>query len=119
MIRARIHENRLILTADNASRASLAIELRQRDYDRIEQEIQDDLHEAFEFFQPEWIGALTDAPILVPCDSIDYSDEALKAGHPALYPEARVFWFPNYMIQDPWEALARFGRVVFVEAGAP
>ena len=55
---------------------------------------------------PEDIGALTDAPI-VSCE-IKYfedSDEIEDIG--------KVYWFPNYMVQDPLEILLKEGEVVF------
>jgi hypothetical protein len=60
--------------------------------------------------EPEWIGALTDAPIL--SDGLNYPDD----GGPAVVPGSSVWWFPDYMVRDPWEELAREGRVVFTLA---
>jgi hypothetical protein len=54
---------------------------------------------------PEWIGALTDAPIV--SDDCDLGDDA------KLTRIGRVWWFPNYMIEDPIVTLVTSGRVVF------
>lgn len=59
--------------------------------------------------QPEWIGALTDAPIL--SDQVN-SPDGLE------FPEVagRVWWFPNYQVESFAETLIRDGRVVFARA---
>lgn len=60
--------------------------------------------------QPEWIGALTDAPILT--DNLLFPDK----GDPTITPESKVWWFPNYMIESFAETLILDGRVVFTKA---
>src|SRR4051812_18821518 len=57
---------------------------------------------------PEAIGALTDAPILT--DDLSVEDD----GTPVVL--GRVWWFPNYQVEDPAETLANEGRVVFTLA---
>ena len=57
---------------------------------------------------PEWIGALTDAPIVT--DGCTWHDD----GSHEVY--GRVWWFPDYIVQDPIEALVDRGRVVFTAA---
>jgi hypothetical protein len=58
--------------------------------------------------QPEWIGALTDAPILT--DGFMYIDDVT----PNI--TGRVWWYPNYMVSDPAEVLCEEGKVVFTLA---
>lgn len=59
---------------------------------------------------PEWIGALTDAPIF--SDELDYcggdSDRVRSVG--------RVWWFPDYQILDPMQILLDTGEVIFARA---
>lgn len=58
--------------------------------------------------QPEWIGALTDAPILT--DDLVIEDDG-TANVPG-----KVWWFPNYQVESFAETLIREGRVVFTAA---
>lgn len=60
--------------------------------------------------QPEWVAALTEAPILA--DDLSYPDD----DEPTLTPESRVWWFPDYQIESFAETLIRHGRVVFTSA---
>lgn len=55
--------------------------------------------------EPEWIGALTDAPIVT--DEYTFTDDEKHEV------TGRVWWFPNYMVEDPVETLLERGRVVF------
>lgn len=103
----------LRLTLGNEGRAELAAALRDG-YSRAESLISEWLHEQFEFISPEEIGALTDAPILCDCDGLDYPD----TGEREIRDDASIYWFPDYMIRDPWGELAARGRVVFAKAGA-
>lgn len=57
---------------------------------------------------PEWIGALTDAPIVTNDFTLSDSGETTVHG--------RVWWFPNYCVEDPIETLVDTGRVVFTYA---
>jgi len=56
---------------------------------------------------PESIGALTDAPIIG--YDIGFTDE----GEVELYDESKIYWYPNYMIKDPWKVLLKEGEVFF------
>lgn len=58
--------------------------------------------------RPEWIGALTDAPIVT--DDLEYLDdgEAVVRG--------AVWWFPNYMVESFAKTLISTGTVVFTAA---
>lgn len=62
--------------------------------------------------QPEWVGALTESPILT--DDLRCPDSA----EPALSPESKVWWFPNYQVESFAETLIRDGRVFFTAAKA-
>jgi hypothetical protein len=59
----------------------------------------------------EAIGAMTDAPIL--------SDEVLRDESGSLVHVGRVYWFPNYAVEDPLETLWEKGEVVFAGEGRP
>jgi hypothetical protein len=103
----------LVLTASNDGRAALAEAARAGGYQRAEDEVSEALHEAYEFVRPEDVpGAMTDAPILVDSDALAYPDN----GERIILPGAKVFWFPDYMVTDPWELLRTRGRVEFEEA---
>ena len=54
---------------------------------------------------PEWIGALTDAPIVT--DGMTIKDDDTREVY------GKVWWFPNYQVEDPIETLVETGRVVF------
>lgn len=120
MINARYDSKRhaLVITADNAGRADLADRMRSArpqcsPYYYAESMVADWLHEAYEFVDPGHVpGAMTDSPILVDCDGLYYPDN----GERIIGESARVFWFPNYMVQCPWETLRNRGRVEFDEA---
>ena len=55
--------------------------------------------------------SVTDAPII--CDDAHTIDDE---GTFVVYPEAQVWWFPNYMIEDPVNTLMTLGEVVFMAA---
>lgn len=58
--------------------------------------------------RPEWIAALTDAPILTDDLSFEEDGTALVCG--------RVWWFPNYMVESFAETLINTGSVIFTAA---
>lgn len=62
--------------------------------------------------QPEWIGALTDAPVLTDC--LEYPDD--YNAPPTV--TGTVWWFPNYMLESFAETLIKTGRVLFTKAPA-
>jgi hypothetical protein len=108
----------LVITASNRGRADLADAYRRGNngptsgYYYAESHIAECFHEAYEFVDPGDVpGAMTDAPILVDSDGIARPDN----GETIILPEARVFWFPNYAVEDPWETLKNRGRVEFSE----
>lgn len=115
MIKARYDSKRhaLVITADNAGRRDLADAFRLGGYNRADSEVAEWLLENYELCDPAHIpGAMTDAPILVEAANVARPDN----GQVILYEACRVFWFPNYMVQCPWETLLDKGRVVFDEA---
>lgn len=102
----------LIITADDEGREELA-EASAQSYQQAESLIAEAFHEAYEFVDPSDIpGALTDAPILVDSDDVFRPDN----GEVVMPINAKVFWFPNYAVTDPWEVLARTGTVEFAQA---
>ena len=93
----KITENgNFVLLADNEDRAEMAKENREHGWYANESYIHEALFcdTGFSFTLPEDVGALTDSPII--------SDGT------------EVWWFPDYMIIDPWKLL-RQGRVEFVK----
>ncbi len=104
----------LKITASNDDRRELAECYRREDggYPAAEGFVVERLREDayFEWVAPEWVGALTDAPIFARQDDVDFPDD----GSPRLRAaECPVWWYPNYMVSDPWEELKNRGRVVF------
>lgn len=63
-----------------------------------------------EFVAPENIGALTNAPIF--SDGFWHRDN----GQPMLHKDAKVWWFPDYQVIDPWARLRDLGYVDFTLA---
>ena len=57
---------------------------------------------------PEWIGAMTAAPMVTDGYTVHDDGESEVFG--------QVWWFPNYMVENPVETLATKGRVVFTFA---
>lgn len=105
----------LEITMDNEEERFSLLEMCALGYQEAESHMAECLHEEYEFVRPEVIGALTDAPILCASDDMDYSDETMGAPFysAAPLPGAKVYWFPNYAVIDPWEELATKGCVVF------
>lgn len=108
----------LIVTASNDARAALKDayvrgEKHGSGYYNAEGVLAEAFLDYYEFVQPEYVpGAMTDAPILVDADDVMHPDN----GEIVLTLNARVFWFPNYMVEDPFETLKNTGRVEFAEA---
>ena len=101
----------LRITADNAGRADLADATRAGGYHRAESEVAESIvGNGLEFVAPEHIGALTDAPIIA--EGFGFTDE----GEPELSEGAKVWWFPDYQVRDPWALLRDTGRVDFTLA---
>lgn len=104
---------RLILTADNASRAELADAYRRGGYRYAEGVVAEGLHEAYEPRDADdtpdaWCS---DAPYLIDCDGIAYADN----GETPVYIGTPIFAFPDYAVIDPWARLRDCGRVIFDE----
>ena len=96
MIRAHIDKDGdLRITADNLSRRDLRNCYESDGYFSAEEMVKRDLgRQGYTFTLPEEVGALTDAPI--------FSDFA-----------GAVWWYPGYMVLDPWGELKNQGRVTF------
>ena len=104
----------LLLLAANDERSEIASLLRDRGYREADRFIREYLETTgiLYFVPPENIGAMTDAPILT--EYCDTSDDRNWAP----YPDAGLWWFPDYMVTCPWEQLAWRGRVLFRNARA-
>ena len=109
MIRAQIQKNGYLkITADNEGRADLKEAYTSKyggGYQKAEGEVIDALHDRFHFILPEWIGALTSAPI--------FSDDLTIEDDGTISHVGDVWWFESYQITDPWEVLKNTGRVIF------
>lgn len=92
-------------------------ELREmRGADKTENEIWSELIEqhscngSYCMLPPEATGSLTDAPMIG--DNIEWDDEHTYV----VNDDAKVWWFPNYMIQDPLSIMLKEKRVIFTSA---
>lgn len=63
---------------------------------------------AWAFLAPEEIGALTDAPII--------GSEVFHDDLGNIETTGNVYWFPDYMIEDPAKILYKAGQIVFTKA---
>ena len=109
MIRAKIQKDGYLkITADNEGRWDLKEAYTSKyggGYQKAEGEVIDALHDQFHFILPEWVGALTDAPILADDLTIEDNGDISFVGD--------TWWFPDYQVTDPWEVLKNTGRVIF------
>lgn len=98
---------KLVITASNAGRAELADALKGG-YREAQDLIADYFHEAYEPIDAGDVpGCLTSAPMWVDADDIARPDN----GETILLPNARVFYFANYMLESEWDTLRNTGRV--------
>jgi hypothetical protein len=99
----------LKITANNEDRAELSYTYRDTPggYPQAEDYVRETLQQlGWEFVNPEWVAALTDAPIITNDLRMDENMEECQG-------VGDVWWFPGYMIDDPWEQLKNKGRVFF------
>lgn len=69
--------------------------------------VEDDSNGIAHLIPPNEIGGLTEAPI------IGFDIERNRDGTAKIYDDSYVYWFPEYMITDEFEKLARDDFVVF------
>lgn len=108
-INFEISKGALIIRADKNARQELAQAYEDKRYSDVEGFIIESItgDGVLDWILPEQIGALTSAPIFGELTLSDHGD-VTEVG--------RVFWFPNYQIEDPWETLMNTGEVIFTEA---
>lgn len=99
----------LLITADNEGRAWLKEQLRETSVVHFWPWFVDDqlsyYYPWLRFAQPEELAALTSAPILL---------ETAPDGNDLADP--RVWWFPNYAVEDEFKTLRQTGRLVMTLA---
>lgn len=102
----------LVFRASNQARSDYSIQLRERGSDDVFHDMIAPFRENGQLFPiaPEWIGALTDAPIIA--DDWSVTDD----GENIIDLDAKVWWYPNYAIIDPMAELFHKGRVEFTLA---
>lgn len=84
----------LKITADNEERAELKYQYQQGGYPRAEDFVIETLALiGFDFVRPEWIAALTDAPIITDDLEMNEANECVRVGD--------TWWFPDYQVMDP------------------
>ena len=102
MIRAQIQKDGYLkITADNEGRRNL----KEAALWLCDEAIAEELRDQFHFILPEWVGALTDSPILADDLTIEDNGDISFVGD--------TWWFPDYQVTDPWEVLKNTGRVIF------
>lgn len=100
-------DGNLKISASKELRAELG-----QDNELWQESYENDVNEdGWRILDPADIGALTDAPII--CDDNWTVDDD---GDFEVFPEAKVWWFPNYMVENPMETLATTGEVIFTSA---
>jgi len=63
---------------------------------------------SYSLLKPEWIGALTEAPIIC-SEPINYDK---VDGHPYVYQTAKTWWYGDYMVSNEFEELLKYGYVI-------
>ena len=96
-----------IITASPSYRAEMR---RVRDSGKCDLYHESDLfqHLGLEQVQPEWIGAMTDSPIVTDPDNSDFPDDA---DHPIIG-SGPVWWHPNYMVESMIDTIIERGSFV-------
>ena len=109
---AKDGDGNLLITLTNAGREELSAIIEFRDQQGIDSAflelIEYQLSNGWELIRPEEVGALTSSVILM--DDADRDDTG------ALVRCGRVYWHPNYAVEDPIESLRTTGR--FLMTGA-
>ena len=95
----------LLVTADNEARAYLKEQLQETSVVDFWPWFVSDFiafyYPWLRYAQPEELGALTSSPILM---------EVTNTGRPLAEP--RVWWFPNYQVENEFDTLKRTDRLV-------
>jgi hypothetical protein len=98
----------LKITADQEARDELSETYQDGGYTKAMAEVIDAANRiGYSDVRPEWIGALTDAPIIG--EDVDYETDPPKV-------EGRVWWFPDYQIRNEIQELIDDGEVTFTLA---
>jgi hypothetical protein len=102
--------NRLtkFIETENGLRIVLTDEGKNDSPETFEEAIEYELCNGWELLQPEEIGALTSAPIL--------ATNTLRDDDGGLVDAGRVYWFPNYCVENELETLLLSGEVFFQAA---
>ena len=99
----------LLITADNEARALLKERLQETSVVALWPEFANELlayyYPWLRFAWPEELGALTSSPILL---------ETTNTG--ADLEDPRVWWFPNYQVENEFDTLKNTGRLVMTLA---
>ncbi len=90
----------LLFTADDEGKEEL-----NTDSYHQEQEITEYFGDTIYLLNPEYIGALTDAPIFIEDLSIEDDGKITVYG--------KLWAFMNYQTENPWDILKDTGRVIF------
>lgn len=96
----------LIDTPDN--RADLAEMMEAYDYDTVWWELLEPFstNGSYSLLRPEWIGALTESPIIAN-EPMLFDEEELLYSHSE---KTKVWYFPNYMVENELMQLLETGE---------
>ncbi len=102
----------LLFTASNQARADYSEELKRKGSEDVFYEVLGPYRDngILHPIEPEWIGALTSAPIIAEYHTTE--DDGTETV------DGAIWWFPDYMIRDPMAELFHKGRVEFTLAPA-
>lgn len=104
-------DNSLHITADADTREDLRDAYERGGYLHAQGDFVEHARaDGYEFVAPEWIGALTSAPILTDGYTLTDDGEHVVDG--------KVWWFPDYMVRDELRELIDTGEVTFAFAPA-
>ena len=65
----------------------------------------------------EWVGALTDSPIIAASSGIELSPDCSQYDEECPAVSGPVWWFPDYQIMEWIEELIYSGSVIFTRGG--
>ena len=63
---------------------------------------------SYSLLKPEWIGALTEAPIIC-SEPMNFDEDTLLYSLPET---AKTWWYGDYMVSDEFEELLKYGYVI-------
>jgi hypothetical protein len=66
---------------------------------------------SYSLLKPEWIGALTEAPIIC-SEPMNFDEDTLLYSLPET---AKTWWYGDYMVSNEFEELLKYGYVILTK----